>query len=658
MGNSKSTAIKDHYNTQQYRVIIQHTDPYIGPYQLIKFTNMGTVLYLRTTLEPTKYDHYNCDYDLFSSKMHNGCRNICSFEFLNESSVQAQGYDLLFEFGNYINTNFQKEEVIWDFINGIIEGLIFLQAEGLHYPVLRKRYTTFVSETNTFKLLNPFCFLDFIDKAIGLYFNCDVDLIAKADYSRQCINRNVKEFAIMILALIKNVDESHFIKNPSLIKPSIKDLRGLYSDELVNLLAFIIRSREPINFIDLRNFIDQTADRLFNSVGSKESFPGLNRKIQMNDTQSSLNTHYTYSEANLHRGEKLNRQQNQYNQNLRTTGSYKNVNYRSSIDPNNQTQPNNPIKFGENQNVLKYEETNNLRANSYSAPLNISFLTDSLDHKAPDYTSMVGCLQPVRVTAPSPKVEDLNLNEEAGKGLQSDIQDLRGLHKTIQDISSINKIPKSSYHEALEKKAKESVQRPADPKDDVIIETHADNDSKSSLLGRHKNNINKEIQESQAQAKQPAYQPPVNKKVKRILMKWVVSENKHKEFIEYEDGTLEEKQGADAKEIKNVVNDYYKRNDISKPGYVETGNTNEDHKPKKSAMHFDVRTIEAGDELPQIVNKNNYNIILFSTEPKEPPKVIFTSSINRAYLAYEFMKGVVDFKSALKLSKYHQDVDY
>lgn len=647
MGNSKSTVIKEEYETRRYRIIIQHTDPYIGPYQLIKFTNVGTILYLRTTIEPIKYDHYNSNYDLFSSKMQNMCKNICGFEFLNESAIQSQAYDLVFEFGNYINSQFQKEEVIWEFINGIMEGLAFLQAEGLHYPVLRKKYTTYVSDTNTFKLLNPFCFTEFVDKAIGVYFNCDVDLIEKADYSRQCINRNVKEFAIMILALIKNVDESQFIKNPTLIKPAIKSLRGVYSDDLVNLLAFIIRSREMLNFIDLRNFLEHSPDRFFNSITSKDSLTGMSRKTQLNDTRASLTTHHSYSDTNLPRGSIDIRQQ--YNE----SKVHASKNYSSTmniqIDPNPHRRFNKTDDLDLNSN--QYQQIYN--ENTHNAPQNIFFRPDNQDHMVRVNSAVISDFSVSQKMVPSPRIDELESKEDLNtKGHRSDIQDLRGLHKTIQDISNVGKIAKSSYHEALEKKAENTPNRQEQPKDVGIIETHKDSDSRASLTGQHRN-----VPKPEPQA-QSHSQPPVNKKVKRLIMKWIASENKHKEFVEYEDGTLEEKTGSDAKEIKSVIGEYHKRNEMTKSPVVATDAADDEHKPKKSAMHFDVRTtIAVGDDLPQIVSKNNYNIILFGTEPQEPPKVIFTSSINRLYTAYDFMKGVVDHKNQMRVSKYHQDIE-
>ena len=40
----------------------------------------------------------------------------------------------------------------------IINGMIYLENHNLHYPLIRKRYTVFVNNTNNFKLLNPYCF--------------------------------------------------------------------------------------------------------------------------------------------------------------------------------------------------------------------------------------------------------------------------------------------------------------------------------------------------------------------------------------------------------------------------------------------------------------------------------------------------------------------
>lgn len=657
MGNTKSAVLKEQYEAREYRTIIQHTDHYIGPYQLIKFKTGSGILHLRSTLEPTKYDHYNCDYDLFSSKMSSVSRNICGFEFLNESAVQSQGYDLIFEFGNYINSQFYKEQTIWEFIDGMLEGLAFLQAEGLHYPILRKKYTTYVSDTRTFKLLNPFCFMEFVEKAIGVYFNCDVDLIEKADFSRQSINRNVKEFAIMVLALIKNVDESHFIRNPALIKPAIKSLRGVYSDELVNLLAYIIKSREVMNFIDLRNFVDLGGDRMMESLGSRDSLPNMIRKLQMNDTQSSLRTQHTHSETNLHReinsGNKQHMRHNYsrpsmtqlddkiFTSNAMPTPGHQNVNkYLDNY--------NNGLEHG-----LGHNCAGNFKLKSHDS---LGFQPDEQDNKARDHSSVIEEINVSQVTSPSPKVVELEFKDEHQfKTSKTDIQDLRGLHKTIQEISNTSNLNKHSGPDFADKRG-EMTQEQEESSNGGLIETHNDPNSRASLTGQARARQSQESKEAEP-ARQSATQQPSTKKIKRFIMKWITSENKHKEFIEYEDGTLEEKPDSDANQVKTVINDFYQKNGMGKPPSDTKGDSKQEYKPKKSAMHFDVSTIEPGDVLPQIVSKNNFNIILFSPEPKDPPKIIFTSSIKDMFPCYDFMKGIVDQNSALKISKYHQDVE-
>lgn len=80
---------------------------------------------------------------------------------------------MVFEFGNYINTSLQNESIIWRFMEDIINGLIFLENQNLHYPQLRKRYTVYVTDSNNFKILNPFSFQDFLKDCTEVYCNPD-----------------------------------------------------------------------------------------------------------------------------------------------------------------------------------------------------------------------------------------------------------------------------------------------------------------------------------------------------------------------------------------------------------------------------------------------------------------------------------------------------
>lgn len=51
----------------------------------------------------------------------------------------------------------------------IINGMIYLENHNLHYPLIRKRYTVFVNNTNNFKLLNPYCFSSFLMDCSEVY---------------------------------------------------------------------------------------------------------------------------------------------------------------------------------------------------------------------------------------------------------------------------------------------------------------------------------------------------------------------------------------------------------------------------------------------------------------------------------------------------------
>ena len=122
--------------------------------------------------------------------------------FIEINQQNENLYDMVFEFGNYINTTLQNENLIWKFIEDTINALIFLENHSLHYPQLRKRYSVFIIASNSFKLLNPYCFKDFLTTCSDVYCNPDKTPMEIISHSQSNINRNVKEFGIMTLALI------------------------------------------------------------------------------------------------------------------------------------------------------------------------------------------------------------------------------------------------------------------------------------------------------------------------------------------------------------------------------------------------------------------------------------------------------------------------
>lgn len=68
---------------------------------------------------------------------------------------------MVFDYGGPFIKIFEKENEVWEFIDKILIACLFMESEGFHYPLLSRRYliTTFTEEI---KLINPFCFADFL----------------------------------------------------------------------------------------------------------------------------------------------------------------------------------------------------------------------------------------------------------------------------------------------------------------------------------------------------------------------------------------------------------------------------------------------------------------------------------------------------------------
>ena len=45
---------------------------------------------------------------------------------------------MVFEFGNFINTQLKSEDVIWKFIDDMLVALVYLDSVHHHYPIIRK----------------------------------------------------------------------------------------------------------------------------------------------------------------------------------------------------------------------------------------------------------------------------------------------------------------------------------------------------------------------------------------------------------------------------------------------------------------------------------------------------------------------------------------
>lgn len=265
MGSAKSKVRQVAYRRGDYQAVLTHSDPNMGSYSIIKFGDGDPSLCLSKVIDPSVYDKYSSDVDEFGRKLAKQHPGICDFLFLEANRQNAETYDVVFEFADCINTHFQSEKVIWAFIGKIISALSFLQEEGFHYPLLRKRFTVYHSATDSFKLLNPNCFPAHVESVIGTYLNTQVPASEKKSVQDFNVQRNIKELGIMVLALIKNVDESTILRSPSQISAHLKSLTTEhgYSPYLANFLIYAIENRNQMSFLDLQKFVELGGLRQF-----------------------------------------------------------------------------------------------------------------------------------------------------------------------------------------------------------------------------------------------------------------------------------------------------------------------------------------------------------------------------------------------------------
>lgn len=280
MGNALAQEFRERYAAGEFEEVLAHSDAQLGSYRLIKFSQPRAAFCLVKTLNPADFDHYCSDIDEFAKKLTRGHAHVCEFLFVEPSARDLALYDLVFEFGDFINTAFRNEQVIWTFVEHVLAALQFLEAEGLHYPALRKKFTVYCSARSAFKLLNPNCFAAHLDAVIGVYLNPQRAVSEKKAFHDQHVTRNVKELGVTVLALVTGREEAEYFRNPALIRPAVAELRaGGHSPKLVNFLLFTIEGRGQVAFADVKAFlaaeVGALSDEQFRQACLSNSIPVL-----------------------------------------------------------------------------------------------------------------------------------------------------------------------------------------------------------------------------------------------------------------------------------------------------------------------------------------------------------------------------------------------
>lgn len=237
MGNLPPNPLQKECQAQRFKRVVSHTDGHLGKFSLVQFDVEPKTLYLQEDFNPTLMDKYATDLQDFIKCVLKKHKNICEFAFIT-SKPDQDVYDLVCEYGDAVFPNFHSEKLVWGFLSNVLNGLMFLQSLGLHYPLVHKRYTVFLAGLNCFKLVNPFCFPSFVLEVVSVYKNPSVPLLQKNKLFSDSITRNIREIGQMILCILFNVDDFDATGVP--LAQIQNALRGQVTDALVDFLVYCL----------------------------------------------------------------------------------------------------------------------------------------------------------------------------------------------------------------------------------------------------------------------------------------------------------------------------------------------------------------------------------------------------------------------------------
>lgn len=281
MGNSKSTTLKELYGKQRYDVVQLENDKRIGAFKVIRFQGFRDELFILKVLDPNIYDEY-ADIAEFTKRLSQSCSSICDFYFIEINAQNNELYDLLYEFGTPFNECLTKEKHVWRFIDQTLQGLLFMESGGLHYPLVSKRYIVRIDKKTT-KLINPYCFPDFIKEVLQIYLNPQNPVSNRRNYAMNQIANNVKDFGILLCAIVANVSEYELRSDPKYVVQFLEGLGKQYSLNYLNLIRFILLNpRPPRSFLEIRDFIQR--------IGGGSSGPAMMKSEISNRDLPSLQT--------------------------------------------------------------------------------------------------------------------------------------------------------------------------------------------------------------------------------------------------------------------------------------------------------------------------------------------------------------------------------
>jgi hypothetical protein len=256
MGNTRNSHFKEQYARNQVVNIEVNHDNLLGSFSVTRFQGPPALMALVKVLDPRVYDEYT-DIAEAVRKLNQDHPQLTSFIFVSENKQNPELYNLAFEYGDPLNTFIYEEPVLWSYVEQVVEGMIFLEGQGYHYPTLSKQYVVQTGK-GTVKLLNPYSFTDFMKEILQIYLNPQNPMSKRSGYFHMQISRNIRELGVMIATLVSNCNEYQLKTDANYVSKVIDAIALKFSKGLVSLLRALIQNNGQLkSFGDVRMLIQR-----------------------------------------------------------------------------------------------------------------------------------------------------------------------------------------------------------------------------------------------------------------------------------------------------------------------------------------------------------------------------------------------------------------
>lgn len=660
MGNTKSQKLKESYIKGKYNVKESRKDQLLGLFSVLQFYGYDNDMHIQKVLNPAEYDEY-ADINEFIKKLSNSCKNICEFYFVEYNTQNQDLFDLVFEFGSPMALPFESEKHIWSLIEQLTDGMLFLEDNVLHYPFLHKNYIVQTGD-RSFKLVNPYCFPDYLKEVLQIYMNPMNPVSNRKIYSQTQIKRNIKEFAVLIITLIQSHSVQRLLREPSYWQEVLLSMRGMISAELERFIAFILQQNpsSPQSFQDLKTWLNtykpNSSVTKVNIFAPKQTTPkkpssltpSQNRKMDVFETPNNNNkvlSSINLAENSIESNRNINPNQlNQFYQDdlsraIKKSSSSKDLYERSPAD---NPKPRPPVI----ENITDYGFQ----------------LENKYDNANTDHRRESVIMTPlINSSMRGPQFDFINHAPSPNKSINSYFQNQKDVRETVlsdyylDDLNTKEEVNVINFNQPA---PQEPNPIPLDGRKESLPEISQTPQPKMVKQ------LSLSLEESKPLSLSPTNTTKVAKKINRVLIKWVREENKYQKTIEYTDGTSEvvPMDNEEDNTYKQFSSKYIDKPQSPVPSPNITPIPNPiTSTPIEKASHmafYDIKNINTMNKSSSFISSpENLMIMMLYRDIAEPPLLLFKTQSNRDAGYYYNVASVVDQSHPVKPSMYHQIED-